>query len=232
MSIIYRDVEQGSMEWYRLRIGKPTASMFHKIITPGGKLSEQRKPYMYRLIAERLLMESMSPAITVEWVERGKEMEPAAVHNFQFQNDVKLEPVGFVTDDTGLIGCSPDRLVKGVNEAVEIKCPAPWTQIGYLIDGPGNDYRPQVQGQFLVGGFERVHFYAYHDRMPAVHLVTLPDPAYLKVMNRLIRDFCEELEYFTDRARRLGAYFPNPGFTTPHEEDMPGPDPLQIIIPE
>jgi hypothetical protein len=58
MSKIYR-CEQGSMDWYRLRMGIPTASQFHKIVTPGGKLSEQRHAYMYRLIAERLLMESM-----------------------------------------------------------------------------------------------------------------------------------------------------------------------------
>jgi hypothetical protein len=231
MSKIYR-VEQGSMEWYRLRMGIPTTSQFHKIITPGGKLSEQRKAYMYRLIAERLLRESMSPAISVEWVERGKELEPAAVQNFQFQNEVELEPVGFVTDDQGKAGCSPDRLVKGVNECVEIKCPAPWTQIGYLIDGTGNDYRPQVQGQLLVGQFDRAHFYSYHDRMPAVHLVTLPDPTYQKLMRRLLIDFIEELDYFTERARALGAYVANPGFTTPHEEIAPGPDPLQIIIPE
>jgi hypothetical protein len=232
MSIIYRDVEQGSMHWYRLRMGIPTSSQFHKIITPGGKLSEQRKAYMYRLIAERLLRESMSPAISVEWVERGKELEPAAVQNFQFQNEVELEPVGFVTDNNGRVGCSPDRLVKNRNEAVEIKCPAPWTQIGYLIDGLGTDYKPQVQGQISVGGFERVHFYAYHDRMPAVHLVTLPDPSYLKILVRLVSDFCEELDYYTERARSLGAYVANPGFTTPHEETAPGPDPLQIIIPE
>jgi hypothetical protein len=232
MSKIYRDVEQGSSLWYKLRMGIPTSSMFHKIITPGGKLSEQRKGYMYRLIAERLLLESMSPSITVEWVEHGKEMQPSAEQNFQFQNDVVLERVGFVMDDNGRVGCSPDALIKDRNEAVEIKCPAPWTQIGYLLGGLGTDYKPQVQGQIAVGGFERVHFYAYHDRMPAVHLVTLPDPSYLKILVRLVSDFCEELDYYTERARALGAYVENPGFTTPHEETAPGPDPLQIIIPE
>jgi hypothetical protein len=224
-------VEQGSGDWFKLRMGKPTSSMFHKIVTPGGKLSEQRKGYMYKLIAERLLLESMDQSINVEWVERGRELEPAAVQNFQFQNDVELEPGGFVTDDLGRAGCSPDRLVKGVNEAVEIKCPAAFTQIGYLLDGLGTDHKPQVQGQLAVGQFDRVHFYSYHPRMPAVHLVTLPDPAYLKILVRLVSDFVEELDYYTERARALGAYVANPGFTTPLDETVPPPDPLQIIVP-
>jgi hypothetical protein len=230
MSKIYR-CEQGSMDWYRLRMGIPTASQFHKIVTPGGKLSEQRHAYMYRLIAERLLMESMDQPLSVEWVERGKEMEPAAIQNFEFQYGLELERVGFVTDDHGVVGCSPDMLVKGVNEAVEIKCPAPWTQIGRLLDGLGTDYKPQVQGQLLIGAFDRVHFYSYHDRMPPLLLTTLPDPAYQKILRRLVLDFVEELERQTERARAMGAYVANPGFTTPHEEAAPGAEPLTIIVP-
>jgi hypothetical protein len=212
-------------------MGIPTASMFHKIVTPGGKLSEQRHAYKYRLIAERLLAESMDHPISVEWVERGKELEPYAIKNFQFQYEVELEPIGFVTDDHGLVGCSPDGLIKGTNEAVEIKCPAPWTQIGYLLDGLSNDYKPQVQGQLMVGGFDRVHFYAYHDRMPPLHLVTLPDLSFQKIVFRLVLDFCEELDRATERARSLGAYAANPAFTTPHDQAAPAAEPLTIIVP-
>ena len=64
---------------------------------------------------------------------------------------------GAVPSDDGRIGCSPDRTVMekgGRYSLVEIKCPAPWTHIGYLLDGPGADYRQQVQGQLLVTGAE------------------------------------------------------------------------------
>jgi hypothetical protein len=204
----------------------------HRVVTPGGKLSEQRKNYMYKLIAERLLKESMDPLITSEWIERGKELEPAAIAHFEFQNECETERVGFVTDDAGVAGCSPDRLIKGVNECVEVKVPSPWVLLGYHLDGLGTDHKPQVQAQLLIGQFERCHFFGFHPQMPSLHLIALPDPAYLKIMRRLLIDFCEELDYYTERARALGAYVPNPGFTTPHEEIAPGPDPLQIIIPE
>jgi hypothetical protein len=231
MAKIYRDVEQGSAQWYRLRMGKPTASQMHKIVTPGGKLSEQRHAYKYRLIAERLLQESMDQIINTEWVERGREMEPAAAAHFEFQNDCELEKIGFVTDDQGVVGCSPDRLIKGVNESVEIKCPAPHTMIGYHLDGLGTDHRPQVQAQLLIGQFERCHFFGYHDKMPSLHLITLPDLGYLQIMRRLLIDFVEELERDTARARSLGAYVVSTNYTTPHEEVAPAPEPLTIIVP-
>jgi hypothetical protein len=214
-------------------MGIPTASMFHKIVTPGGKLSEQRTKYMYRLVAERLLNESMEEQINVEWVERGKEMEPHAAAQFQFLENCELQPVGFVTDDDGLLGCSPDRLLKDKPEAVEIKCPTPWVQIGRLLDGLDNDYKPQVQGQLLVGQFERVHFYSFNDRMPAFHVITLPDKAFQKIMRQHLSDFVEELDRATDRARSLGVYQASPLFQRPLDRDAPGREPDAVnIIPE
>lgn len=201
-------VDQGTEEWHALRIGKPTASNFHKIITPKtGKPSSQARPYMYRLIAERLLNEPMEDAADrVEWVERGKIEQPNAEAQLAFTHNLELEPVGFVTDDAGKLGCSPDALIVGKAEAAEIKCPAPWTQIGYLLDGVGDDYRPQVQGQILIGEFERVHFYSWHGRMPPFYQITNRDDRYIALLEPLLRAFCDELERETERARKLGSY--------------------------
>lgn len=207
MSKIHR-VDQGTEEWHALRIGVPTASNFHKIITPKtGKPSEQARPYMFRLIAERLLNEQMEDgADRVEWVERGKIEQPNAEAQLAFTHNLELEPVGFVTDDTGTLGCSPDALIVGKPEAAEIKCPAPWTQIGYLLDGLGAQYRPQVQGQILIGEFERVHFYSWHGRMPPFYQVTNRDDRYIALLRPLLLAFCDELERETERARKLGSY--------------------------
>ena len=230
--MIRHDCEQGSMEWYRLRLGIPTSSMFHRIVTPGGKASEQASKYAYRLVAERLLKESMDEPLHLEWVERGKALEPAAYANYEFQNDVKLERVGFVTTDNGMVGCSPDALIVGKNESVEIKCPSAWVHLGRLLDGADGDYRPQVQGQLLIGQFDAVNFYSFHDRMPAFSLITRPDVAYMRILKRLIADFVERLDEMTARARSLAAYAANTNFSTPFDADPPPREPLQIIIPE
>jgi hypothetical protein len=207
MSKIHR-VDQGTEEWHRLRIGMPTASNFDKIITPKtGKPSTQARGYMYRLIAERLLNEQMEDTTgRMEWVERGKIEQPHAAAQLEFTYDLKLEPVGFVTTDDGRLGCSPDMLVVDRPEAVEIKCPAPWTQIGYLLDGLGDDYRPQVQGQILIGEFERVHFYSWHPRMPPFYRPTNRDDRYIRILEPLLHAFLDELEHETERARGMGSY--------------------------
>ena len=52
---IYHDVAQYSEAHDRLKLGIPTSSNFHKIITPQGKPSKQWREYACLLIAERLL---------------------------------------------------------------------------------------------------------------------------------------------------------------------------------
>jgi len=52
---IFHDVAQHSEDYDRLKIGIPTSSNFHKIITPQGKPSKQWRQYACVLIAERIL---------------------------------------------------------------------------------------------------------------------------------------------------------------------------------
>ena len=228
-------VDQGTAEWYKLRLGIPTASMFHKIVTPTGKLSTQAAEYRYRLIAERLLQDTMDQMPQVEWVDRGKAIQPQAEAQFSLVNDVELEPGGFVTTDDGRLGCSPDALILRPSSAqpVEIKCPAPWTQIGYLLDGPGDHYRPQVQGQLLVGNFDVAHFYSYHPQMPACHVLTQRDNNYIKLLSSALWEFCDRLDADTERARALGAYVVITNFETPVEktyDQLSGAD-FEIKLP-
>ena len=231
----HHKVDQGSAEWYAVRLGIPTTSNFHKILTPGGKASTQARAYMYRLTAERLLRDTMDDQIGhVQWVEHGKMEEPHAAQQFEFITELQLEDVGFITTDDGRLGSSPDRLIKGRPECVEIKCPAPWTQIGYLIDGPGTDYRPQIQGQLLVGEFERGHFYSWNARMPPAHIITPRDEAYIRLLAPAMRAFLDELEAMTEKARALGAYVTTVRAPfSPLEKAYPElePDALQIILP-
>jgi hypothetical protein len=201
-------VEQGSAEWYRLRLGIPTSSNFHRIVTPKGEPSKQAVKYLYRLVAERLLNETMDDEIGfVKWVAQGREEEPYAVRQFEFVNEVELEPGGFVTTNDGRIGASPDRIFKGHKESLEIKSPAPWTQLQYLLEGPDDAYVQQTQGHLLVGDeFEAVHFYSYNSRTPPFHRVILRDRAYQGVLASALNQFCDALDVQTERARALGAF--------------------------
>lgn len=224
--------EQGSVAWYNARLGIPTSSNFEKIVTPKGEKSKQSRKYLYRLIAERLIKESQDDQIGfVQWVDRGKAEEGNAAAMFEFTHERRLQPGRFVTTDDGRIGCSPDRLLDD-KEAVEIKSPAPWTQIGYLLDGPGDNYRPQVQGQLYVGGFRAVHFYSYHPQMPPFLKVTVPDMGFQRILQSSLAWFLDELDKETERAKSLGAYVMSRQVETPADAAYEEEEPLRVIDPE
>jgi hypothetical protein len=128
---IFHDVAQYSEAYDRLKLGIPTSSNFHKIITPQGKPSKQWREYACVLIAERIPQRKIefynSPAM-----ERGLIVEADAVDWYEFDQDVTVQRVGFITDDDHTVGCSPDRLV-GEDGLLEIKAPLPHTQVEYWI---------------------------------------------------------------------------------------------------
>ncbi|WP_052402305.1 lambda exonuclease family protein [Muricoccus aerilatus] len=205
--MIEHQVEQGSPAWLKLRLGIPTASEMDKIITPKtGELSASAKPYAYRLLAEKLLGEPLQSLEGLEWVERGKEMEPAAVRAYEFLQETETRPVGFITTDDGLVGASPDRLWVGKAWGVEIKCPAPQTHIGYLVDGWDVKYRPQVMAQMFVGELEGVDRYSYHPRMPPALEVTSRDEKFIGRLRIALEDFQGMFAELEAKARASG-YF-------------------------
>jgi hypothetical protein len=229
---LYR-VQQASSDWYALRAGVPTASNFHKIVTPKGAASGQAAKYAYRLIAERLLKETMDDQLGyVQWVEWGKGQEGNAVATLAFIDNLELEPGGFITTDDGRLGASPDRLLTGHKEGVEVKCPSPWVQIGRLLDGLDDDYRPQVQGHILVGDFDAVHFYSWHPQTPPYHLITRPDPVFQSILRSALSAFCDHLDRATERARALGAYAVVRRVETPAERAYQAEEDIQLKFPE
>jgi len=198
------DLDQNSEAWELLRLGIPTASEFHRIITPEGKASAQAEDYADRLIAEKILKRNVDFSMADSgWMQRGKELEQEAVCDYELMNDIETKPVGFVTTDDGLMGCSPDRLV-GDDGLLELKCPAPQTLIGVLIASRKNTieprrselkairkYYPQIQGQLYVTGRKWCDLSIYHPDLFRFHIRVYRDEVYLKIMEKLMNDFNE-----------------------------------------
>src|SRR5260370_15029419 len=118
-----------SEEYDRLKLGIPTSSHFHKIITPQGKPSKQWRQYACVLIAERILQRKIDLYQSLS-MERGLIVEAEAADWYEFDQDVTVQRVGFLTYANHTIGCSPDRLV-GDEGLLEIKAPPPPTPVGY-----------------------------------------------------------------------------------------------------
>ena len=73
------DVEQNSEAWFRLRAGVPTASQWHKLLTPA-KLepSRSRSGYAYELAGPVIAGEPLESFGGSSWTERGHRLEPEA----------------------------------------------------------------------------------------------------------------------------------------------------------
>lgn len=197
-------MEQRTKEWHKARLGIPTASNFRKIITAEGRPSKSATEYMCRLIGERIFERSMEERVTNKWMAHGIATEDLAAQEFAAISNERLENVGFVTTPDGRLGCSPDRLIVSKNAALEIKCPAPWTHIEYLLYGPGTDYKQQVQGQMLVGGYDKVYFFSYFPGMPAAMFETERDDSFIVKLGAALALFCDNLDKGTKKFRELG----------------------------
>ena len=188
MPIFHHDVAQYSDEYDRLRLGIPTSSNFHKIITPQGKPSKQWREYACVLIAERILQQKIefynSPAM-----ERGLIVEADAVDWYEFDQDVTTQRVGFITDDNHTLGCSPDRLV-GAEGLLEIKAPLPHTQVDYWISGEISErFRPQLQGQLYISQRSWVDIVCWHDVLPKLVMRVEPEEKFIEALDRELRIF-------------------------------------------
>ena len=189
MSVLV-EVEQRSDEWLKLRCGVATASCFDRIITPAtGKPSASAVAYRRELLAEWLTGQPVSIKES-GWMQRGTEMEPEARAFYEFEADAEVTETGFVfLDERRLIGCSPDGLV-GDDGLVEIKCPAPHTHVGYLIDAKlPTAYIPQVQGALWVTGRRWCDFISYHPEMEPLIVRVKRDEGYIAKMAMLIEAF-------------------------------------------
>lgn len=203
--MIIHEVQQGSESWIELRLGIPTASEFHRIVTPKGALSAQADKYAHRLIAEGLLKRQLDSLEGLEWIDRGKELEEDAARMYQFQNEVDVTKVGFITTDNGLIGASPDRLISK-SIGLECKCPSPQVHVSYMLGDMGDKYKPQVQGQNYVGEFEYSVLFSYNPEFPPVTIKTPRDEDYIKILAKSLDDFCNMKAEMLEKIRKQG-YF-------------------------
>lgn len=191
--MLVHNCEQNSDAWYRIRLGIPTASEFHRIITPTGKKSSQADGYANQLIAEMMLARSVTSFAGNSWTERGKELEPQAAIEYEITNGIKTELVGFCTDDLHTMGASPDRLV-GENGLIEIKCVKPAVMIDYILSQEiDSDFKPQMQGQLLITGREWVDLVPFHPDMPPLAIRVQRDESYIKSLAAYMQDFNELL---------------------------------------
>jgi hypothetical protein len=167
------DCEQGTQEWLDLRCGIATASEFSSILTPTTmKLSASARGYACQLIAERLIggPDPWKRDANTSDIARGHYTESEARNFIEFTRATEIKRVGFCLHDNGRWGASPDGFI-GDAEGLELKCPAPKTQVQWLLDEKlPPDHRAQVHGGMIVTGLNAWTFLSYCEGLPPLEI--------------------------------------------------------------
>lgn len=175
---IYESSEQRSQNWVDVRLGRFTASEFWRLMsTPKGKpttaLSDTAITYVEEKIAE--LLTRQQKVVTGWALDWGTEQEPNAKAMFEEVRVVTVMDCGFVAYGDHA-GGSPDGIIKGTNDIIEIKCPYNSEHhVQFMQCQNGLDlkviepkYFWQVQCNLLFGsskGLGNAHFISYDPRV-------------------------------------------------------------------
>lgn len=239
--------------WLQYRLGKITASAFDRFVKLDGTLRKGEMPetYLCEKLFERWTGREMANKFFSLPSNNGIIVEHKAALFAEMEYGLKIQPVGFVSDDAERFGCSPDGLIGwimlsdtapsnfGINpgkgklgpgiSGIEIKAPALATHIKYLLAGElPDDYFCQVQGSMFVTGCQTWHFLSYPlacylDGFPTLHLIVERDEKFCANLAESLGAFIERYdEAFTVLCEKNGG---------PPKPPAPTPDQLRSAEP-
>jgi putative phage-type endonuclease len=166
-TIIDEEIVQRSDEWYKIRLGKVTASRIADVMakTKSG-YSASRKNYMSQLVCE-ILTGTKEEGFTSAAMQHGIDTEGLARQAYEIETFQAVVECGFyIAPDIEQSGASPDGLV-GDDGLIEIKCPNTATHIDTLLTGSiDSKYIYQMQWQMYCTGRKWCDFVSYDSRMP------------------------------------------------------------------
>lgn len=193
------NLEQGTEEWFRCRMGVPTASNFATVMAKGE--GKTRSKYMRQLAGEIITGEPQE-SFSNAHMERGKAMEDTARQTYAFINGVDLQQVGFIRN--GNKGASPDSLI-GTSGGLEIKTALPDIQIDRLErDRLPPEHKAQVQGNLWLSERDWWDFVSYWPKLPMLTVRVYRDEDFIKEMSSEIDRFNDELAAMVDRINSYG----------------------------
>ena len=157
--MIIHEMEQGSPEWFAVKLGKYSATDFQT-------LANGRKDTIAKLIekkAAEILTGRRMETFKNSHMERGLELEAEARVEYEFFSGNEVKEVGFV-EMNEFIGCSPDGLI-GDNGGVEFKSKDDNTHLHCLLFGD-TSYKWQLYGNMWVTGRSWWDFVSYNPHFP------------------------------------------------------------------
>lgn len=196
---VVHHVEQGSREWHALRLGIPTASQFHRIITKA-KLgpSAQAEGYIDELLAEWVTGHQAGPEVVSGFMERGLTMEDEARGFYSLLTDQDVAQVGMVEGIVGeglSVGYSPDGLIDrhGALEIKILKFEKHLRLCRLGLDELEAEYRLQLQGCLWTSKRDWIDLLAYNPDGHSPRRRIEREVAVQAALDEHVPAFCERL---------------------------------------
>jgi len=196
------EVEQGSYQWFQMRLGVISASNASKLLAKRG--SATRDSYLAQLVGE-IATGMPQDEINAKAMSWGKENEPKARQAYEFLSMESVSEIPFVySTEFGMrCGCSPDGVITSKPVGLEIKCPfTTKVHIETLIDSViKKEYQAQMDFSLLVTGLESWEFCSFDPRMTRMQIHTIPwerNDARLKTMRDAVSEFILDMDRALD----------------------------------
>jgi len=193
--VYHYDIQQGSVEWHKVRLGRMTASELKLVITPTLKVADNKdvRLHLYELLAQRV-NNYVEPHFESYDMERGKFDEEHAREKYS-EEYARVAECGFITNDRWgfTLGYSPDGLV-GDEGLIEVKSRIQKHQMKTLVecvarDTIPDDYVIQVQSALLISEREWCDFISYSGGMVMAVVRVWPDPVIQAAIVEAARQF-------------------------------------------
>lgn len=190
--------EQGSIGWFRERIGKFTSSKVGRLMTSGKKkddiFGKSALSYIYEIAAERSLDDDIieDDSLFEEYLNRVNSTSKAIRYGSDMEEDARLmasNKLGVFINEVGFekitetFGDSSDGIIEieGSVIPIEIKCPSPYvfkqmTMIKNADDLKefNSDYYYQCQSHCIAYNSEKCLFIAFDIMIrPFIHIVSI-----------------------------------------------------------
>ncbi len=180
---------QGTREWHEARSRILTASNFDQVLTPAKLSLAAGSDLLARRIACARVFGVYEDAAMTYAMQRGTELEPEAVLEYEERTGRECLRVGLCLTDDGMFGASPDSLVDD-DGGLEIKCPMLDTHLEYLdTQAMPTKYRLQVQGALWVTRRAWWDFFSYYPGLPPLLVRVGPDPVVFAAFDESLPKF-------------------------------------------
>jgi hypothetical protein len=163
---LYDKIEQGSPEWFALRLGKLTGSDAQSIATNGKGL----ETLVFEKVAERMTGK-MKVQYTNEDMVRGNELEALARNTYELETGNIVKRIGFAELDEN-VGSSPDGLV-GTDGMIEVKCKNDSLFAKYMYERKiESAHNLQIQMNLYILNREWCDYIIFNENFPKTTIIT------------------------------------------------------------